>query len=519
MPSKHQQLLTREDLSGSCLEPGTELDGRYVIERVLGEGTFAWVYLAHHSTIESLQCAIKVLKPHFVGDDELRQQFRHEAETVARLRDRHTVRVSDMGELPDGRPYICMEYCVGSTLDRLIASQGPLPEMAVAHIARGVLHSLREAHSLGIVHRDIKPSNVSLTDDPGSPVPLTRVLDFGIAYAAQVSNSGKEAVDSDLVFCTPSYAAPEVLRGQVSSSADLYALGLTLAELLDGEPVFPNTGFYTVAARQMANEPVPFGPKARQSTLAPLLERACEKEISKRFSSADEMLEMLDELWEELPPTQHFSWEHIAPPSCVGVHRCGLAADRLDMSKPAGCALHPYCAAANHAAPELRVRDDMHAPAPLDIRNFESLQEALEESDSSERFMVGEFSDTFTAPNAPTDPIRPYVSRDAENPVPTEDNQPYRTVRTHRMAANPLLAAYQPQEVPSRRERLAATEKADEATFPLTARYRNRVGEIMRDILPQHHPMQRHALLIANSSLLLAIFTMLMVVLFRGTLF
>lgn len=490
MPSNPQRLISRDDLVEVCLLPGDVIDGRYVIERILGEGTFAWVYLARHATIETLQCAIKVLKPHFIGDEELRAQFRHEAETVARLRDLHTVRVSDMGELGDGRPYICMEYCVGATLDRIIPMFGPQSDIMVAHFGRGVLHSLREAHSLGIVHRDIKPSNISLSEDTSGTAPLTRVLDFGIAYVAQVQGARTESADSDLVFCTPSYAAPEVLRGNISAAADLYALGLTLAELIEGEPVFPNTGFYTVAARQMANEPVPFGPRTLASKLLPFLQKACEKDLQRRFQSASEMLEALDEISEELDHSQMLTWQHFAPQNCVGKHRCSLATDRLDMALPAGCANGQCNASRFSNAPELRIR-------PADD-SADGLASSIESQDSFGAFLTAEFTDVDTVPHAepPSAMFRPF-----------DVHEPTGTLRIPRVLSDgedDLLMGG-----PSVSRPLAETH-------PLTARYRHHVESLMQDILPKSPHFQRHALLIANTIVVLILMGLFTTLLFRG---
>lgn len=344
--SSDNQLL---DFSGASLPAGYEIDGRYRIEHVLGEGTFAWVYLARHTTISNLQCAVKVLKPAFVADDELREQFRHEAETIGHLTDKHTVRLSDFGELPDGRPYICMEYCIGATIDKVIQRVGPLDDAIVAHVAIGVLYSLREAHRHGIVHRDIKPANISLTEELGKTAPLTRVLDFGIAWVAQAQNIGTASVDSDLVFCTPSYASPEVLRGKITPTADLYALGLTLAEMIEGEPVYANTGFYTVAARQMSSEPTPFGPRARASVLFPVLQKACAKDEARRYKSAEDMLDAVKKISKDLPESPLLSWDAIKPNQCPGARHCSLASDQLDLPSPAGCA-HAGCeASSNHS--------------------------------------------------------------------------------------------------------------------------------------------------------------------------
>lgn len=514
------------------MHAGDVLDDRYTIERVIGEGTFAWVYLARHTTISSLQCAIKVLKPHFSGDEELRGQFRHEAETVARLRNRHTVRVSDMGELPDGRPYICMEYCIGATLDQLLIRHGPQPSKMVAHVARGALHSLREAHDLGIVHRDIKPSNISLTEDPTSQLPLTRVLDFGIAYVAQVQ---KDADDSDLVFCTPSYAAPEILRGDIGPGADIYALGLTMAELLEGEPVFPNTGFYTVAARQLANEPVPFGPRARASALLPILQRACDKDATTRYQNTDEMLADLDEIWDSLDEVDTLTWQHFAPPNCVGTDRCMLAAARLDMALPAGCT-HSTCGMLMAPVNELHTPNG--APPHL---NPDKLKAMLAGSGSVEfdvdDFHASEFSDTHQAPLEEETTLRdPELARRlrserATRPLDTDTHQQRETgifptgsgtARAHKLP----LGDHGPgtQRIP--RQSAAPTQPHAQITAPETdalaptgasatnpeASWRT----LFRDAAPVSGEWRQPALLIARVALLIAVIAAMIALLFSG---
>ena len=380
------------------LAPGEVIDGRYEIESVLGEGTVAWVYLARHTLIPSLQCAVKVLKPAFVADDELREQFQREAETIARLSDPHTVRVSDFGELPDGRPYICMEYCIGATLDRVAERIGTFDDKLVAHIAKDVLYSLREAHRFDIVHRDIKPSNISLTEDPKRVEPLARVLDFGIAYVAQVQNAGHESWESELVFCTPSYASPEVLRGEPSPAADLYALGLTLAELLDGETVYPNTGFYTVAAQQMSPDPIPFGHRTKASALFPILHKACAKDLKKRYQSAAEMLEDVLAVLPTLPHTEQLSWEFIQPENCVGVRRCSLASDHLDIPLPAGCAMCAF----NQENCRAKGQNAKPAPAASLAKESSALARPLRMFEDKSGFVAvlldeGEFSEERTA--------------------------------------------------------------------------------------------------------------------------
>lgn len=473
----HSRQNTRPDLAPHCLNTGDVLDERYRIERVIGEGTFAWVYLARHATIDSLQCAIKVLKPHFVGDEAMMEQFYQEAETIARLRDRHTVRVSDMGTLPDGRPYICMEYSVGATLDRIIAQSEGLSDVMVAHIARGVLRSLREAHGLGIVHRDIKPSNIILTEDTDGDAPLARVLDFGIAYVTKFQPGRATDDNSELVFCTPSYASPEVLRGEVTEAADIYALGLTLAELIEGRPVFPNTGFYSVAARQMADEPVPFGPKTLASKLLPILQTACEKDRSLRFGSADAMLEALDALSEALDGEALEPWSQFIPAPGTELLRHAPSADRLHTNMPTvGFATHT-------PKPGALVPDsDILAPlSSTDFEDFGALQQALDQGAAFER--VGE--DTDSEPEAPA--------------------LPGGTVRTTRMALKRL------GKQPNGSDDASKDRHASRLSLE---RYRL---QLLRQLEAAVPPKTLRAMrLIANASLGLLLLSLLVLVLLRG---
>lgn len=328
--------------SGHCMNPGDILDGRYRIIGLVGEGTFAYVYRARHLVIDTLEVAVKVLKPDFIADEELRERFVTEAETVALLRNKHTVRIGDMGRLVDGRPYIGMEYCAGLTLNQYLRLYGPAGAPMVAHIADGVLQSLREAHELDIIHRDIKPSNIILTYEVAASPPLVRVLDFGIAHTIQSHGVKSDDSASSFVFCTPSYAAPEVLYGKPSKSADLYALGLTLAEMIEGEPVYPNDGFYKVAARQSSEAPVPFGPVTRAHPLFPVLERACHKEQHRRYQFAEDMLRDLRKI------SRHFDAQALradgfAPPiGCGFTERCAVHHDIEILARAHVCP-NPAC--------------------------------------------------------------------------------------------------------------------------------------------------------------------------------
>lgn len=294
------------------LQPGDIVAGRHVVQQWLAEVPLAQLYLAQHTSISTLSYVLKILKKEHVAVPELVDQFRNEAQTIAQLRDAHTVRVTDMGMLPDGRPFICREFCVGAVLDDLVAQRGPQPTALVRHIALGVLSSLREAHNLGIVHRDIQPRAICVTEDPGSHQARARVLDFGSAHvvASLPTPSLEPETNPSLILCTPQYAAPELLRGEVTPAADVYAFGLTMAELLEGRPVFGDGPFISVAAQQLSYAPVALGERALASPLAPILQKATAKNPDQRYANAGQMLDDILALTDGPSDDDALHWHH-----------------------------------------------------------------------------------------------------------------------------------------------------------------------------------------------------------------
>jgi serine/threonine protein kinase len=299
----HERIST-EDL----LVPGTCIGDKYIVEAAAGVGGFAHVYVARHRDIASLKFAVKVLKRERAYNPETRKRFRLEAETVAALKNRHVVRIIDVGELSDERPYMVMEYVDGVGLDDLLERQGAMRETDVARLAIGVLRALDEAHSIGIVHRDIKPGNVFVVPEPGERHPLARVLDFGIAKVFESESDNQALIPSTMtvagqVLCTPPYAAPELLNGETCTQSDLYALGHMMAEMLDGQPPYGNTGnSLLIASSHLKPEPVPLTPRVMDSALASIVGKACEKSLEARFTSAREMLDALQRTYEEMCP-------------------------------------------------------------------------------------------------------------------------------------------------------------------------------------------------------------------------
>jgi eukaryotic-like serine/threonine-protein kinase len=200
--------------------------GRYRLERPLGHGGMASVYLARDSELDR-PVAVKLLAENAAGDDGLRERFVREARLAARLSHPNVVSVFDAGE-DDGRPYIVMEHVEGETLADLLARRGRLPPEEARVLALQAARGLAHAHAGGLVHRDIKPQNLLLREDG-----TLKIADFGIARAAE----GTALTLAGTVLGTAAYLAPEQALGEeVSPASDVYSLGAVLYELLTGRP-------------------------------------------------------------------------------------------------------------------------------------------------------------------------------------------------------------------------------------------------------------------------------------------
>ena len=205
----------------------TIADGRYELESLVGVGGMGEVWSARDGRL-ARPVVVKLLREQLAGDRAVRRRFETEARAAARLGHPNVVAVFDTGE-HEGRPYIVMERLAGPTLAEELRA-GPMPVRAAMDMAADVLAGLSAAHAAGIVHRDVKPANV-IRCERGT----WKVVDFGIAKAAGVDQTGPGAV-----YGTPSYLAPEILAGGVSTSAsDVYSVGVLLYEALTGAPAPP----------------------------------------------------------------------------------------------------------------------------------------------------------------------------------------------------------------------------------------------------------------------------------------
>ncbi|MGZ8470889.1 MAG: serine/threonine-protein kinase, partial [Gemmatirosa sp.] len=220
---------------------------RLLVERRLGSGGMAAVFLARHAVLDT-PLAVKVLHPHLAREAEMRERFRREAEAAARLRHPHICPILDYGWGP-GVEYLVMPFLGGGSLaDAMSGRRTIAPDRAAAVVAQAA-QGLDYAHRHGVVHRDVKPDNV-LFDEEGHAI----VTDFGIASArfhARMTATGR-------AMGTPHYMSPEQAMGRLlDGRSDVYALGVLLYEMLSGDPPFDGADSYSVGYKHVHEAPVP----------------------------------------------------------------------------------------------------------------------------------------------------------------------------------------------------------------------------------------------------------------------
>ncbi|GAA4857709.1 protein kinase domain-containing protein [Kitasatospora terrestris] len=330
---------------GTTAEGHSLGNGRYVLQRLLGQGGMASVHLAYDSVLDR-QVAVKTLHTELGREASFKERFRREAQAVARLQHTNIVSVFDSGEdvAADGAttPYIVMEYVEGQSLkdvlDDAIARYGAMPTEQALKITAAVLSALEASHDQGLVHRDIKPGNVMVSSKG-----TVKVMDFGIARALQ---SGVTSMtQTGMVVGTPQYLSPEQALGKsVDARSDLYSVGCMLFELLSGQLPFDGDSAFSIAYKHVQEEPS--APSALNRAVTPavdaLVARALRKDPAHRFPTAAAMREEVERV---------SSGEQAATP--------------LQASTPLVISEGPRSV---HAAPSLtnfpQVNADLRTPAP-----------------------------------------------------------------------------------------------------------------------------------------------------------
>jgi serine/threonine-protein kinase len=223
-------------LENAPVSEGEILDGKYRVDRVIGVGGMGVVVAATHVQLQT-QVALKFLLPEVLSNPQVVERFVREARAAVQIQSEHVARVSDVGTLSNGAPYMVMEYLEGQDLADVLSKGGPLPVVqAVGHVLQAC-EAIAEAHALGIVHRDLKPANLFLVQR-NRREPIIKVLDFGISKTADSESLG--LTKTSAIMGSPYYMSPEQMRSarDADTRSDIWALGIILFELLTGVPPF-----------------------------------------------------------------------------------------------------------------------------------------------------------------------------------------------------------------------------------------------------------------------------------------
>ena len=274
------------------IRPGMVLAGKYEIERVLGQGGMGFVVAARHLQLDE-RVAIKFLLPDAIENPEVVARFAREARAAVRIKSEHVARVSDVGTLEHGAPYMVMEYLEGADLAERLGRDGALPaELAVEFVLQAC-EAIAEAHALGIVHRDLKPANLFVVRRADGILSV-KVLDFGISKVATPAGSSDFALTrTSTAMGSPLYMPPEQMAASrdVDHRADIWALGAILYELLTARTPFVGETLPEVCVRIATESPPPlasFRPDV-PAGLESVILHCLEKDRERRFANLGEL--------------------------------------------------------------------------------------------------------------------------------------------------------------------------------------------------------------------------------------
>jgi serine/threonine protein kinase len=263
----------------------------YRVQSVIGTGGMGWVYRARHALTER-EVALKVLREDQIGMDRAVDRMMREATILASVSHPGLPKFYECGLLPDGRPWIAMEYVQGQALSARIHDGAIIPPAQVMHLVKNVTDVLAACHARGFTHRDLKPDNIFLTpDDPLFPV---RVIDWGIAHAMM----GERFTNMNEAIGTPTYMAPEQARGgPTNGHADVYGLAVVAFQALTGRAPFIGQTSVEILVQHLNRRPPELAPRCPDAptSFVVLVERMLEKKFEDR-PSAEEVYASLAKL-------------------------------------------------------------------------------------------------------------------------------------------------------------------------------------------------------------------------------
>jgi len=282
---------TTQSISGEPI-----LDGRYQLEKRLGQGGMGVVFKGRHIFLKTLH-AIKVILPDLVGNDpNLATRFRQEALAAAAIRHQNIIAVTDFGVVRGTMPFLVMEFVRGKSLQEIMAEEGAMPPLRVFELIQPICAGIAAAHRQNIVHRDLKPLNVMIQD--GVPVNEgAKILDFGLAKIKSGELLGSFiAAQTTGLMGSPFYMAPEQWSDEPPDArVDIYSLGVMLFQMLSGEVPFKGSSIPAIMKKHLTQD-VP-SLASRGVDVPPQIEavilHAMAKEPKRRTASADQFVDEL----------------------------------------------------------------------------------------------------------------------------------------------------------------------------------------------------------------------------------
>lgn len=267
------------------------LDGRYQLEKRLGQGGMGVVYKARHIFLKTAH-AIKVILPDLVGNDpNLVTRFRQEALAAAAIRHQNIIAVTDFGVVRGTMPFLVMEFVQGKSLQDIMAEDGAMSPLRAFELMQPICGGIAAAHRQGIVHRDLKPLNVMICDD----MPISeavKILDFGLAKIKSGELLGSFiAAQTTGLMGSPFYMAPEQWSDEPPDArADVYSLGVMLYQMLCGEVPFKGSSIPSIMKKHLTSDVPSFASKGVDIPLQieNVVRHALEKEPGDRTPSADD---------------------------------------------------------------------------------------------------------------------------------------------------------------------------------------------------------------------------------------
>ncbi len=271
---------------------GRVLGNKYEIVRVLGVGGMGAVFEVRHRLINR-RFAVKLLHAEYATDEDVVERFKREATNTAAIGHDNIVEITDMGMSDTGELYIVMEFLAGRDLFKVLEECSVMETDKACHIVLQVLSALEAAHKQGIVHRDLKPGNIFIIDRKGED--FVKLVDFGISKVrASEGGSQKGLTRTGQLLGTPSYMSPEQARGEtdITSSTDIYSMGVILFEALTGERPFEADGYVNLLMKILTEEnpdPLSVNPDLDPG-LAPIILKAMAKDPADRYENATEFI-------------------------------------------------------------------------------------------------------------------------------------------------------------------------------------------------------------------------------------